>query len=81
MIKAYEEAIKSENPTLIKELGQKIANATDRIVEANADRDAYKELVDRVAAALQENTQKEIDKLSELNDTIAETNNRLIDKI
>ena len=81
MIKAYEEAIESGDESLIKDLGGKIAEATDRIVEANTNRDAYKELIDRVANALRENAQKEIDKLSELNDNITNTNGRLIDKI
>jgi hypothetical protein len=55
-------------------LGEKIAEATEKIVESNENREAYKELTDRVANAIKENRQKEIDKLSELKDTVANAN-------
>jgi hypothetical protein len=81
MIQAYQEAIENGNTDLIKSLGKDIAEATDKIVEQSAGRDAYKEMIDRVSTAIKENRQKEIDKLSEINESINDVNQRLIDKI
>jgi predicted adenine nucleotide alpha hydrolase (AANH) superfamily ATPase len=64
-----------------KELGKKIAEGVDKIVENSTGRDAYKELIDKVETAMKESRQKEIDKLSEINESINNVNQRLIDKI
>ena len=77
MIEAYKKATGDE----AKDLGAKIADATNKIVESNENRDAYKELIDRVTNAIKENRQKEIDKLADINDSINDANKKLIDKI
>lgn len=81
LITQYREAMEEGNQDEIKILGKQIADATEKIVENSAGRDAYKEMVDRVASAMKENRQKEIDKLSEINESINDVNQRLIDKI
>ena len=81
LIEKYKEAIETKDKEGIKKWGEQIANATEKIIKASEGRDSYKDLVDRVAVALQEASQKEIDKLSELNDSINSANQRMIDKI
>ena len=75
------EAYKDATGEMKKELGKKIAEGVDKIVENSTGRDAYKELIDKVENAMRSNRQKEIDKLSEINESINDTNQRLIDKI
>lgn len=75
------EAYKAATGDTKKELGKKIAEGVDKIVENSTGRDAYKELIDKVENAMKNNRQKEIDKLSEINESINDTNQRLIDKI
>jgi hypothetical protein len=77
LIEAYKEATGDTK----KELGKKIAEGIDKIVENSPGRDAYKELIDKAENAIKINRQKEIDKLSEINESINNTNQRLIDKI
>jgi chromosome segregation ATPase len=77
MIEAYKKATGDE----ARDLGAKIADATNKIVKSNENRDAYKELIDRVTNAIKENRQKEIDKLADINDSINDANKKLIDKI
>jgi hypothetical protein len=50
-------------------------------MEENQSRDEYSTLLERISEAIYDLRQKEIDKLSEVNDTISETNNNLISKI
>ena len=64
-----------------KELGKKIAEGVDKVVKNSAGRDAYKEIINKVETAIKESHQKEIDKLSEINESINDVNQRLIDKI
>jgi hypothetical protein len=75
------EAYKDATGEMKKELGKKIAEGVDKIVENSTGRDAYKELIDKVENAMRSNRQKEINKLSEINESINNTNQRLIDKI
>ena len=75
------EAYKNATGEMKKELGKKIAEGVNKIVENGTGRDAYKELIDKVENAMRSNRQKEIDKLSEINESINNTNQRLIDKI
>jgi hypothetical protein len=77
LIEAYKEATGDTK----KELGKKIAEGVDKIVESSTGRDAYKELIEKAENAIRSNRQKEIDKLSEINESINNTNQRLIDKI
>ena len=58
-----------------------IAESTEKIVESNEGRDAMMSLIDRVADALYEQGQKEIDKLQDIADATEEANSRLLDKI
>jgi predicted nucleic acid-binding Zn-ribbon protein len=81
MIEAYREAIKGGNEDEIREIGAQIADATEKIVESNEGRDAYSDLVDRVIDAIAEERQKEIDSLTDLNDTIKSTNDKLLNKL
>ena len=81
MIEAYKQAIEDGDADQVRTLGEQISTATEKIVEASEGRDAYKELVDRVTSAIQENRQAEIDKLSEVNETIQAGNDKLITKI
>lgn len=81
MIEAYRKAIESGNESEIKTIGEQIATATDKIVEASEGREEFKNLADRVSQAIENARQEEIDKLSELNDTMQNTNQKLIDKI
>jgi hypothetical protein len=48
---------------------------------SNENRDAYKELVDRVTDAIADSRQKEIDKLSEVNDSINSAQSNLVNKM
>ena len=75
------EAYKDATGEMKKELGRKIAEGVDKIVEDSTGRDAYKELIDKVENAMRDSRQKEIDKLSEINESINDTNQRLINKI
>ena len=81
VLEAYEQAYKDGDKQKVDEIGKQIAEATDRIVEASEGRDATKELIGRVAEVLEQERQAEIDKLSEINDTIVSTNGKLISKI
>ena len=81
MIEAYRKAIESGDRAAVKDLGEKIANAADQIVEESEGRDAYVDLVNRTSEAIKNASQKEIDKLGELNDAISSSNEKLISKI
>jgi hypothetical protein len=85
LIEAYKQAIeeskKTGNTEDVKRIGEQIAAATDKIVASNQGRDAYQELVTRVTDALVDISQKEIDKLSEVNNSINSASDKLISKL
>jgi hypothetical protein len=58
-----------------------MAQATEKIVESNENRDAVQELTERVIEAIIDQRQKEIDKLSNINDSINSANDQLLNKI
>jgi hypothetical protein len=81
MIEAYKKASDNyaKDPTdankeLVRDLGKKIADATDKIVEENDNRDAYQDLVERVSSAIEKLRQDEIDKLNTINDSVNDAN-------
>lgn len=81
LIEAYKEALDNKDFDTAAKLGADIAEATEKIVKASEGRDAYQDLVDRVIDAIEQARQKEIDKLSEVNDSINTANQNLINKI
>ena len=81
MIEAYRKAIEDGNEEEISRIGEQIATATEKIVEASEGRDAYQDLVERVTDAIIDARQKEIDKLSEVNDSINSANDKLVEKL
>ena len=78
---AYAKDSSEANKEVVKDLGKKIADATDKIVEENNNRDAYQDLVERVSSAIEKLRQDEIDKLSTINDSVNDANDQLLNKI
>ena len=80
-IEAYQKAIESGDEKEILRIGTEISKSVDDIVEQNDKREAYIQLIEKVEEAIVNLRQKEIDKLSEVNDSINDANDRLISKI
>ena len=80
-IEAYRKAIEDKDYDLAKELGKDIANATDKIVQASEGRNAYSDLIKQVENALIAAQQKEINALTDINDSINDANDKLINSI
>jgi Skp family chaperone for outer membrane proteins len=55
--------------------------AQEELATKKAEIDAYAPLAEKVADAIEKQRQSEIDKLSEVNDSINSTNERLVSKI
>lgn len=86
LIDSYQKLVDKENKDAndwneIKDIGIKISNQVDDILEENAGRDAFNSLVDQVTEAIVALRQSEIDKLSEINESVNSANEMLLNKI
>lgn len=63
------------------DLGDKILNGVESIIEENPSREAYQDLIERATEAIKQANQDQIDKLSELKEAYAYANQQLISKI
>lgn len=77
----YEKYYNATTEEELLEVGQQIAKLVEAQVEESTGREAYKSLIDRVTDALEQVQQKEIDKLSDINDSINDANTQLLNKI
>ena len=81
LITSYQAAIENADWDEVEKIGTVIADSTERILEEQAGRDEYLDLIDRVTEAIEEQRQDEIDHLSEINNTINTANEQLVSKI
>ena len=83
LLEKYRKAIESGdiNSDEFKALSKTIANSTEAIVKAAEGRSTVVEIVDRIVDALYQEGQKQIDKLSEIQDATETANSNLISKI
>lgn len=65
----------------VKEIGEKIANAAEMIVESSEGRDQYSKLIDKTTEAIKNLRTEEIEKLTAINDTINETNGNIVARL
>ena len=81
LIDAYRTAMKNKDYTMLSSLGEQIAASVSKAVESSEGRDAYQELIDKTVEAIEKLRQDQIDKLSEVNDSINTANDKLVNKI
>ena len=76
-----EEAEALLNSDAFKEASQNVVDGINLAFEQNRGSDEYSDLVNRAVSALEQASRKEIDKLSEVNDSINDANDQLVSKI
>jgi ketosteroid isomerase-like protein len=81
MIEAYRAAMEKQDYSALKSIGNQIAISVEKAVEESEGKDAYQELIDRTIEAIEQLRQEQIDKLSEVNDSINTANDNLVNKI
>jgi hypothetical protein len=81
IIESYRNAIDEKRYGDVERIGKQIAEAADKVIKNTKDRDAYIDLVDRVTDAIEAERREEIEKLSELNDSVNSAKDNLVDKI
>jgi hypothetical protein len=65
----------------IKGVSKQVSKSADKIIKANAGRDAMVGLIERVTDALYETAQKEIDALADVNDALSEAAGDIVGKL
>lgn len=81
MIEAYRQALESNDINKIADIGKQISDSVDEILEESKGRDAYLSLVKQVEDGIVKLREDEIDRLNDINDSIVEANDKLVNKI
>lgn len=81
IIADYRAAIESQDSREIARIGDIIAKSINTKIEDSKDRQEYESIVQRLTDALYNTSQKQIDKLSTVNDSINDAKSQLVSKI
>lgn len=89
LIAAYEDALNAatapdateEDKAALTSLGNTIAERITETLEDNENREAYTDLVTRISEAIYDSKKEEIDKLSDINESVNDAQTKVVSKI
>ena len=89
LIAAYEQALNAatapdateEDKAALTSLGNTIAERITETLEDNENREAYTDLVTRISEAIYDSKKEEIDKLSDINESVNDAQTKVVSKI
>jgi vacuolar-type H+-ATPase subunit I/STV1 len=89
LIAAYEDALNAatapdateEDKVALTNLGNTIADRITETLEDNENREVYTDLVNRISEAIYDSKKEEIDKLSDINESVNDAQTKVVSKI